>query len=150
MATNDRAAGEASGDEPPPLPTQPRAEDTKNAEALLRDPEATAEAMSEAVSKAGRVRKALGEAFEVVRATSRLVLAYVRGDYRDVSVRTILLLVGALVYFLSPFDVIPDFIPALGYTDDAALLLATAKAMRADIAAFLDWEKKRAAKPRPE
>jgi uncharacterized membrane protein YkvA (DUF1232 family) len=31
-------------------------------------------------------------------------------------------LIGALAYFVLPFDVIPDFLPVLGYTDDAAVL----------------------------
>lgn len=144
MATSERGD---SDDEPPPLPSAPRPEDVKNAESLLRDPAAAAAAMDEAASKAGRVRKALGEAYEVVGASTRLVLAYVRGDYREVSVRSILLLLGALVYFLSPFDVIPDFIPALGFTDDAALLLATARSLRADIDAFLGWERGRRSAP---
>jgi uncharacterized membrane protein YkvA (DUF1232 family) len=34
---------------------------------------------------------------------------------------------GALAYFISPLDAIPDALPALGYTDDAAVVLATLK-----------------------
>ncbi len=33
-------------------------------------------------------------------------------------------LFGALAYFVLPFDAIPDFLVGLGYTDDAAVLLA--------------------------
>jgi uncharacterized membrane protein YkvA (DUF1232 family) len=33
-------------------------------------------------------------------------------------------LVGALAYFVLPADVIPDIVPALGYTDDAVVLTA--------------------------
>jgi uncharacterized membrane protein YkvA (DUF1232 family) len=33
-------------------------------------------------------------------------------------------LIGALAYFVLPFDIIPDIIPVLGYTDDAAVLAA--------------------------
>jgi uncharacterized membrane protein YkvA (DUF1232 family) len=33
-------------------------------------------------------------------------------------------LFGALAYFILPFDAIPDFLIGLGYTDDAAVLLA--------------------------
>lgn len=34
------------------------------------------------------------------------------------------MLLAALAYFILPFDLIPDMIPALGFTDDAALLTA--------------------------
>src|SRR5436190_22398990 len=33
-------------------------------------------------------------------------------------------LVGAIVYFILPFDVVPDILPVLGYSDDAAVLFA--------------------------
>ncbi len=33
-------------------------------------------------------------------------------------------LLAALAYFVLPFDVIPDFVAGLGYTDDAAVLAA--------------------------
>ncbi|HEU5017996.1 MAG TPA: YkvA family protein [Pseudolabrys sp.] len=38
-------------------------------------------------------------------------------------------LVGALAYFVLPSDAIPDFLPALGFTDDAAVLIAALKTM---------------------
>jgi uncharacterized membrane protein YkvA (DUF1232 family) len=36
-------------------------------------------------------------------------------------------LLGALAYFVLPFDLIPDYIPVIGYTDDAAVLAAAMK-----------------------
>jgi len=36
-------------------------------------------------------------------------------------------LFGAIAYFVLPFDVIPDMLPALGFTDDAAVLAAAIK-----------------------
>lgn len=33
-----------------------------------------------------------------------------------------LIILGALGYFILPFDLIPDFIPFIGYTDDLAVL----------------------------
>jgi uncharacterized membrane protein YkvA (DUF1232 family) len=41
--------------------------------------------------------------------------------------RVRLTLMGALAYFILPVDVIPDFIPMLGYTDDAAVLALAIK-----------------------
>jgi len=39
-------------------------------------------------------------------------------------------LMGALAYFIVPIDVIPDFIPGLGFTDDAAILATAISAVR--------------------
>src|SRR5262249_18614646 len=36
-------------------------------------------------------------------------------------------LIGALAYFVLPFDIIPDMLPVLGYTDDAAVLVTAFK-----------------------
>lgn len=43
------------------------------------------------------------------------------------------LIVGALGYFILPFDVIPDFIIGLGYTDDLAVLLGAIDKVSANI-----------------
>jgi uncharacterized membrane protein YkvA (DUF1232 family) len=42
-------------------------------------------------------------------------------------------LIGALAYFVLPFDAIPDMLPVLGYTDDAAVLAAAIKLVAAHI-----------------
>jgi uncharacterized membrane protein YkvA (DUF1232 family) len=42
-------------------------------------------------------------------------------------------LFGALAYFVLPFDAIPDFLPGLGFTDDAAVLVAAFTAARVHI-----------------
>lgn len=45
----------------------------------------------------------------------------VRGDYREIPWATVGALTVALGYFLAPIDVLPDFIPFLGFVDDAAV-----------------------------
>lgn len=44
---------------------------------------------------------------------------------RETPARTKGLVFAGLAYFILPFDVIPDWIPGLGFTDDAAVLAAT-------------------------
>ncbi|MFT0862129.1 YkvA family protein [Ancylobacter sp. G4_0304] len=41
---------------------------------------------------------------------------------RGTPVRVRMMLFGALAYFLLPADTVPDFMPVLGFTDDAAVL----------------------------
>lgn len=44
-----------------------------------------------------------------------------------------LTLVGALAYFVAPLDFVPDFIFAIGFLDDASILLAAIGAVRSSI-----------------
>lgn len=43
------------------------------------------------------------------------------------------ILFGALAYFILPFDAIPDILLGLGYTDDAAIIIAAFTAARMHI-----------------
>ena len=42
-------------------------------------------------------------------------------------------LLGAIAYFIQPFDFIPDMLPVLGFTDDAAVLAAAIRLVAAHI-----------------
>ncbi|NTV02273.1 MAG: DUF1232 domain-containing protein [Chlorobiaceae bacterium] len=76
-----------------------------------------------------------------MHAAVRLVRMTVSRGYRDVPWRSIVLITTGLVYFVSPADAIPDFIPMLGLTDDAALLAAIFSSVKHDLDRFLEWEK---------
>jgi uncharacterized membrane protein YkvA (DUF1232 family) len=55
------------------------------------------------------------------------------GKYKKVPVGTIAAIVGTLLYVLSPIDLIPDFIPVVGYLDDAAMLAVCLNFTRFDV-----------------
>ena len=76
-----------------------------------------------------KVRKTLGK----VPFTEDAVAAFHCATDTTTPLRIRVLLFGALAYFVMPFDVIPDFIVGLGYTDDAAVLLAAFTAASAHI-----------------
>lgn len=44
-----------------------------------------------------------------------------------------LILIGALAYFVSPFDLVPDMILGLGFLDDASVLAAALAAVRGSV-----------------
>lgn len=62
------------------------------------------------------------EGIESVKRLARLVSAFAKGEYRDVSKGNAILVVAGLLYFISPLDLIPDAIPILGYLDDITLI----------------------------
>ena len=51
-----------------------------------------------------------------------LLAAYYCAFDRDTPMQVKAALFGALAYFVLPFDVIPDMLPMIGFTDDAAVL----------------------------
>jgi len=51
-----------------------------------------------------------------------LVAAYFCAFDRETPRHVQAALIGALAYFVLPFDIIPDMMPLLGFTDDAAVL----------------------------
>lgn len=80
------------------------------------------------------------EYIEDVKTFFHLLADYWRGEYREVSFRTIAAIVGALAYLLSPIDVIPDCIPLIGYLDDAAVLGLCFKIVSVDIDRYRRWK----------
>jgi uncharacterized membrane protein YkvA (DUF1232 family) len=82
----------------------------------------------------------LKEKFFVI---SRLMKAYVKGHYRSIPWKSLLLITGAILYFVTPIDLIPDLIPGVGLTDDFGILLAIYQSLHNEIEKFLQWEKTR-------
>src|SRR6516165_7489648 len=63
-----------------------------------------------------------------------LVAAYFCAFDRDTPRQVQIALIGALAYFVLPFDFIPDFLPFIGFTDDAAVLATAIRLVSAHIA----------------
>lgn len=69
-----------------------------------------------------------------------LVKNYASGEYRDISKGSIITVIAALIYFVSPIDFIPDFIPMLGFADDLALLTFVLSKLGEELEKFQLWE----------
>lgn len=69
-----------------------------------------------------------------------LARACARREYPGISTAKLSLIVGAIVYFLTPTDFLPDFIVAVGFTDDAAVIAWVVGSVRDELAKFKDWQ----------
>lgn len=69
----------------------------------------------------------------------QLVKDYFKGNYREVPYWVIGAAALALVYVLSPLDAIPDFLPGLGYLDDATVLAFCLKLVETELAKYKEW-----------
>lgn len=63
------------------------------------------------------------------------------GEEHKISFGTLGLIVLALVYFLSPIDLIPDFLGFFGFADDLSIVLAVFAKVKDEVDNFLEWEK---------
>lgn len=70
----------------------------------------------------------------------RMVKAHFSGRHR-IEVSTLGLIVLALVYFISPIDLIPDFLGFFGFADDLSVVLAVYAKVKDEVDNFLEWER---------
>ncbi len=70
----------------------------------------------------------------------RMLKAHVNGTYKIRSVRMLIILLAAIIYFINPIDLIPDFLFGIGLADDLAVLTWVYSAAAEEIASFKNWE----------
>lgn len=69
----------------------------------------------------------------------RMVKAAKKGDYK-MDVKSVLIPSLAIIYIISPLDIIPDWIPVIGALDDLGLLALTIPFIVKEVDKFLAWE----------
>ena len=72
----------------------------------------------------------------------RLAWATIRGEYSGTSRGRLAAIVGALLYVISPIDLVPEmFVPLLGLGDDALVISWVAASLVNETESFLRWER---------
>ncbi|KAF1054402.1 MAG: hypothetical protein GAK43_00921 [Stenotrophomonas maltophilia] len=85
--------------------------------------------------KSGRLKLAKAD----LRLLQELTVAVVRGQYRGLDPKALLAVVGALLYFVAPLDLIPDWLPGVGFLDDLAVLAWVVRHWQFELDAFKRW-----------
>ena len=67
---------------------------------------------------------------------SELIKGYVQGTYTKLPLVTLVKITAALLYFVMPFDFIPDFLPLVGVADDLAIVVWVGKAIKDELDEF--------------
>lgn len=94
----------------------------------------------EAYDRLAENRQPLQAIAEDLQDMMRLLFAWAKQSYRGVSWGALALMVGGLVYFLLPTDVLPDVVPGVGFVDDVAVVSMVVDAVRGEIDRFRAWE----------
>lgn len=112
-----------------------------DARSFARDPERLRQLFKEAVKKVPTIpRDRFKEFWAYFQAMLRLIRAYYRREYRNVSMQSLVMIVGAIIYILNPLDLIPDWILGLGFADDAVILAFAVRQTRQTLDDFMAWE----------
>lgn len=82
----------------------------------------------------------LGRFIKDVKLMLSLVKDYWSGNYREIPWWAISAVVAALLYVLSPIDLIPDFIPVVGYLDDAAVVAVCLRMVEQELSKYESWK----------
>lgn len=114
---------------------------TADAASYVQDPRRLRRLFDDAVGKINVIpRGPFADTWPYLMAMIRVIRAYHKSEYRDISAPKLLIIVAAIIYFVSPFDVIPDWIPVLGHIDDAFVVSLALKSVRGDLDTFMAWE----------
>ena len=65
--------------------------------------------------------------------------SYIRKQYTNVPFGMIAAILGCLLYFVAPIDLVPDLLPGIGYLDDAAMVGAALMLVKSDLDEYMEW-----------
>ena len=114
--------------------------DKERAEEILKNPNEAVrfyESLNDKMNKT----KGLSKWFEAVDTIGDMVVDYAKGNYREVPLNTIIGATAALIYFLSPIDVLPDVVAGLGQLDDIAVIAFAVKSISHDLDKYREWKR---------
>ena len=110
----------------------------KLAEVLIRDRRlgSLGRDADDKMSSVGRSGATFQRVREDLTTLVELLKAYATGEYRDVPSKSLLLVAAGVLYFVTPIDVIPDFLLGFGYLDDLTVLTYVIGIVRDEIERF--------------
>jgi|SRR5690554_666287 len=115
----------------------------KKAVKILADQEKLKKLINEGKAKASEKQEELKGVWKDFQTLLRLIKAWWAKEYTSVPWNTIIYATTAVLYFVIPFDLIPDFIPVVGFLDDITIITFVINSLQKDIVAFTKWEKEK-------
>lgn len=122
----------------------------KLAKEYLQNPEKLDSLLNRAGSKADKRKGRLHGAWQQVQLLIDMLRSHRRGVYQQLSAKSLMLIIAALLYFIMPADLIPDFLIGLGYIDDVALLAWTMRSISGELNKYAEWKRIQSSAMGPE
>ena len=113
----------------------------RQAEELLQDIEKMNSFLAQLDKKFNAIT-GFKDKFNDIPIIIQLIKDYTSGRYKAIPLGTIIALICALIYFLSPVDLIPDTIPGVGYLDVLTVIGLAIKFASTDFDDYKEWLQK--------
>lgn len=84
--------------------------------------------------------KALGACASDLQTMGSMASDYANGSYKEIPMETITAIVVAILYVVSPIDLIPDMVPVVGYVDDVAIVTFVLSQVHKDVDRYREWK----------
>ena len=106
----------------------------------LHDKKKAAGLLEQALSKAESNKGLISQVWEDMQLLFGLIRDWISGDYKQIPTGSLVMILGAILYFVSPVDLVSDFIPLAGLIDDAAVIGFLVRQIRHDLQAYKNWK----------
>lgn len=107
-----------------------------HASGILKNSKDVNELVYTASKKIDSSKKKIKYVQEQIRILISMIRSWTKGDYKEVPWVSLVLCTGALIYFVNPFDAVPDIIPVAGLLDDATVIGFVVASVKQDIQNF--------------
>lgn len=108
------------------------------AEKTLNDP-AKFERFLQRLEKKLKVIPKAGDKLAIVPIMASLMRSFIKKEYTDIPIGSIIAITSALIYFVSPIDILPDGLPVVGLIDDAVVIAVCLKLVESDVNEYVKW-----------
>lgn len=112
----------------------------KRAQEVAANFEHAADVVEQASAKARAKAGTLRSVWTDLQALLRMLQAWSRRSYTRVPWGTVVMGLAAVLYLLNPLDMAPDFIPLVGYVDDATVIAFVIRSIQKELERFKEWE----------
>lgn len=110
------------------------------AKKYVDNPKKTAKLINKTKKKAKNNKGSLAKVWNNFQLLTELLKSWSTGEYRNISKKSIVFIIASILYFVSPIDIIPDFLFGIGIIDDAAVISFAIKQLSGEIEKYHLWK----------